>query len=138
MASDKLDPLNWAIPIVNKDGTPTQEFMRKWKAQRTINNTPDAVVSVNGKVGVVVLNTDDINEGITNEYFTQARSNAAVAALLVAGTNVTLTYDGMAGTLTIDATGGSGSGGVLPLVTGALPGPDLVADSLGQCIGVPI
>lgn len=28
--------------------------------------------------------------------------------------------------------------GVLPLVTGALPGPDLVADGEGQCIGVPI
>jgi hypothetical protein len=30
------------------------------------------------------------------------------------------------------------SGGVLPLVTGTTPGPDLIADPLGQCIGVPL
>ena len=33
-----------------------------------------------------------------------------VAALLVAGTNMTLTYNDGAGTLTLDATGGGGSG----------------------------
>lgn len=32
----------------------------------------------------------------------------------------------------------SSVGAVLPLVTGVLPGPDLVADGEGQCIGVPI
>lgn len=38
MASDKLDPLNWNVPIVEPaTGNPTAEFMRKWKAQRTIN-----------------------------------------------------------------------------------------------------
>lgn len=35
-----------------------------------------------------------------------------VAALLVAGTNVTMTYDDTAGTLTIDAAGGGGGGGL--------------------------
>lgn len=38
MASDKLDPLNWDVPIVEaKTGKPTLEFMRKWRAQRVIN-----------------------------------------------------------------------------------------------------
>ena len=40
------------------------------------------VDSVNGQTGVVVLDTDDIAEGATNEYFTDARvaANSAVAA----------------------------------------------------------
>ena len=45
-------------------------------------NNGGAVDSVNGKTGAVVLDTDDIDEGTTNLYYTEARvnSNAAVAA----------------------------------------------------------
>lgn len=32
-----LNPLTWNVPIVNKDGTPTQEFMRKWQLQIAVN-----------------------------------------------------------------------------------------------------
>jgi hypothetical protein len=39
-----------------------------------------------------------------------------VAQLLVAGTNITLTYDDGAGTLTIDASGGGG-GGASPVIS---------------------
>lgn len=38
------------------------------------------VLSVNGKTGVVVLTTDNINEGGTNLYWTQARFDTAFAA----------------------------------------------------------
>lgn len=38
------------------------------------------VLSVNGKTGVVVLTTDNINEGGTNLYWTAARFNTAFAA----------------------------------------------------------
>lgn len=38
------------------------------------------VVSVNGKTGVVVLSTDNITEGGTNLYWTQARFDTAFAA----------------------------------------------------------
>lgn len=38
----------------------------------------------------------------------------------------------------VAASGGGGSAGMLPLVNGDLPGPALVADGLGQCIGVPL
>lgn len=46
-----------------------------------IDNTDD-VISVNGQTGVVVLNTDHINEGVTNEYYTEAKvsANTDVAA----------------------------------------------------------
>ena len=37
-----------------------------------IDNT-DAVASVNGETGVVVLDTDDVSEGTTNQYYTNAR-----------------------------------------------------------------
>lgn len=37
-----VNPLNWQIPIVNPDGTPTDEFMRKWAQQATANaSIPD-------------------------------------------------------------------------------------------------
>jgi hypothetical protein len=40
----------------------------------------DAVSSVNGFTGTVVLDTDDISEGATNLYFTNSRADARIAA----------------------------------------------------------
>lgn len=51
-----------------------------------INNKPNIpslpVESVNGETGVVVLNTDDIAQGVVNEYYTEAKvsANADVVA----------------------------------------------------------
>jgi len=39
----------------------------------------DAVTSVNGQAGVVVLDTDDVAEGATNLYFEDARAQAAIS-----------------------------------------------------------
>lgn len=66
----------------------------------------DNVLSVNGQTGTVVLTTTDIAEG-TNKYYTDERVDDRVAALLVAGTNITLTYDDVANTLTVAAAGGA-------------------------------
>lgn len=60
-----------------------------------------AVTSVAGKTGAVTLVSTDV----TN--FAEAVDDR-VAALLVAGANVTLTYNDTAGTLTISAVGGGG------------------------------
>lgn len=38
------------------------------------------VASVNGQTGTVVLDTDDVSEGITNQYFTAARAKTAAVA----------------------------------------------------------
>lgn len=46
--------------------------------EKSLNS--DAVVSVNSQTGVVVLDTDDIAEGVTNEYFTNTRADARIAA----------------------------------------------------------
>jgi len=63
----------------------------------------DAVLSVNGQTGVVSLDTGDVAEG-SNLYFTNERVDDRVNALLQEGSNVTLTYNDVANTLTIDAT----------------------------------
>jgi len=57
-----------------------------------VDNT-DAVVSVNGQTGVVVLTTTNIAEG-TNEYFTQARARTSISA----GTGIS--YDNTTGVVT--------------------------------------
>lgn len=61
---------------------------------------------------------------------------AGLVTGITAGSGITVTYTSSG--VTISATGGSGSGWMLPLVTGALPGPDPIADGSGQYIGVPI
>jgi hypothetical protein len=52
--------------------------------------------------------TDSIPEGALNLYFTDERAQDAVAAMLAAGANITLTYDDPTDTLTISAAGGGG------------------------------
>lgn len=53
-----------------------------------------AVDSVNGETGVVVLDTDDIDEGVTNLYFTNLRASAAAPVQ---------TVDGQTGTVDLTA-----------------------------------
>ena len=53
-----------------------------------------------------VADTDGLPEGSTNQYFTAERVDDQVNTLLTAGSNVTLTYDDAAGSLTIASTGG--------------------------------
>jgi hypothetical protein len=54
------------------------------------SDTTDAVASVNGLTGVVVLNTDNISEGASNLYFTQTRARDAISVADTA--SVDLTY----------------------------------------------
>ena len=65
------------------------------------------VTSVNSLTGAVTLTTTNVAEG-TNLYYTDERVDDRVAALLVAGAGITLSYDDPNGTLTISATGTSG------------------------------
>jgi hypothetical protein len=52
-----------------------------------------------------ILSTTDVTEG-TNLYYTDERVDDRVSNLLVAGANITLTYDDVANTLTISSSGG--------------------------------
>jgi len=47
-----------------------------------IGSANGAVVSVNSKTGAVILDTDDIDEGTINLYFTDARADARVQAAI--------------------------------------------------------
>ena len=58
-----------------------------------LDSPTDAVQSVNGKTGAVVLSTDDIAEGSTNQYFTEARATQNFTTN-IATTNSTSLADG--------------------------------------------
>jgi hypothetical protein len=55
-------------------------FIYRWSGSAYVEINPSAVTSVNGEVGVVVLDTDDIDEGSSNLYYTQTRFDDAFAA----------------------------------------------------------
>ena len=62
-----------------------------------INQATGAVTSIN-------IDTDAVTEGSTNQYYTNEKVDDRVNALLQAGSNITLTYDDAANTLTIAST----------------------------------
>lgn len=75
-----------------------------------------AVDSVNGQIGVVVLTASDV--GAAEEIHAHVSTDITdfneavqdvVSTTIVAGTNVTTSYDDELGTLTINATGGAGA-----------------------------
>lgn len=59
----------------------------------------DAVLSVNGQSGVVVLDTDDVAEGSANLYFTDERAQDATAAALTDTPQIEFTYDDLGNTI---------------------------------------
>lgn len=101
-------------------------------AWQKVDNT-DAVTSVNGQTGTVVLTTTNVAEG-TNEYFTTARSRASVSA----GTGIS--YDSGTGVITNSApdqtvalTAGTGisTSGTYPNFTITNTAPSLGGDVVG-------
>ena len=91
--------------VVNVAGTTNLDGITDWQVGdwaiyngtvwQKVDNT-DAVSSVNGQTGTVVLTTTNIAEG-TNEYFTTARARASVSA----GTGIS--YDNSTGVITNSA-----------------------------------
>ena len=63
-----------------------------------IPHPADAVTSVNGEVGVVVLDTDDIAEGSANLYYTDARVETKIDSYVVGSENITVTSGAIATT----------------------------------------
>jgi hypothetical protein len=72
-----------------------------------------AVISVNGLVGTVVLDTDDIAELATptNRYFTEARARAAIS-LTTTGNSGASTYSNSTGVLNVPTYTLAGLGGI--------------------------
>jgi hypothetical protein len=73
-----------------------------------VDNT-DSVISVNGFTGAVSLTTDNISEGSTNLYYTNARVRGAIS-LTTSGTSGAATYDNGTGVLNIPNYGSALSG----------------------------
>lgn len=97
-----------------------------------VDNT-DAVTSVNGQVGTVVLTTTNIAEG-TNEYFTQTRARQSISA----GTGIS--YDNSTGVVTnsapdqtvvLNAGTGISTSGTYPNFTITNTSPSLGGDVVG-------
>lgn len=72
----------------------------RWSGSAYIEISPSEVTSVNGQTGVVVLDTDDISEGVSNLYYTDERAQDAVGTILVNSASVDLTYNDVANTIT--------------------------------------
>lgn len=64
--------------------------------------------------------TDDLTEGLLNLYFTDTRAYNKVKAILQAGTNINITPNDVAETLTIESTA-SGGGGASPFTATIAP-----------------
>ena len=79
---------------VNPNGTNAQIFLQEMTTSAT------SVSSVNGASGTVVLDTDDISEGSSNLYYTNARARAAISL----GSAGSQAYNNSTGVLTIPGT----------------------------------
>lgn len=110
-----------------------------------------AVDSVNSQTGDVVLDADDIDDtSTTNKFATAAElsklagiasgatvytdemARDVIGATLVQGSNVTITVDDAANTITIAAAGGGGGGGAVDSVNGATGTVVLDLDDIGD------
>jgi hypothetical protein len=82
--------LNGQYYVVDVAGSTNLNGITDWKvgdwaifngsSWQKIDNT-DSVVSVNGQIGIVVLNSDDIAEGTTNLYYTDTRARNSISSL---------------------------------------------------------
>lgn len=97
-----------------------QSFMLQSLPASTLGNwiqllTPTAPVqSVNGFTGTVTLITDNVNEGATNKYYTDARARASLSA----GSGIS--YNSATGVISLGAGGGSF------IVTGSTGAPQAI------------
>lgn len=65
-------------------------------------DTTDAVASVNGQTGIVVLDSDDIAEGASNLYFSEERAQDAIGNNLLDTASVDLSYNDATGQISAD------------------------------------
>lgn len=117
MANKKINQLVLKTTIQSTDlfplGDPTTGQLFKKTVAELQAAIGGAVISVNGLVGTVVLDTDDIQElaSPTNRYFTEARSRAAIS-LTTTGNSGASTYSNSTGVLNVPTYTLAGLGGI--------------------------
>lgn len=73
--------------VLDSDGNGNQQSYIYDGSAWQILSLSGAIYSVNGQTGTVVLNTDDIAEGATNLYYTDARVDARIALASIGDLN---------------------------------------------------
>lgn len=117
MANKKINQLVLKTTIQSTDlfplGDPTTGQLFKKTVAELQAAIGGAVISVNGLVGTVVLDTDDIQElaSPTNRYFTEARARAAIS-LTTTGNSGASTYSSSTGILNVPTYTLAGLGGI--------------------------
>jgi hypothetical protein len=117
MANKKINQLVAKTTIQSTDLFPIGDATTGTLFKKTIADLQaaigGAVISVNGLVGTVVLDTDDILElpSPTNKYFTEARARAAIS-LTTSGSSGASTYSSSTGVLNVPTYTLAGLGGI--------------------------
>lgn len=117
MANKKINQLVLKTTIQSTDLFPLGDATTGQLFKKTIAELQaaigGAVISVNGLVGTVVLDTDDIQELATptNKYFTDARARGAIS-LTVSGNSGASTYSNSTGVLNVPTYTLAGLGGI--------------------------
>jgi ribulose bisphosphate carboxylase small subunit len=93
--------LNTTTGVVKDEDTMTSNSASHLATQQSIKAYVDTQIQTKDQLSELSGSTDDVAEGSSNLYFTTERVDDQVASLLTAGSNITLTYDDAAGTLTI-------------------------------------
>ena len=82
------------IAFPTSDGSPNQVLTTDGGGDLSWQDPAGgAVTSVNGDTGVVTLTTDDVNEGVTNQYYTDVKARNSISA------SGDLSYDNSTGEL---------------------------------------
>jgi hypothetical protein len=131
--------------IVNVAGSTNLNGITDWKigdwvifnggVWQKVDNT-DSVTSVNGQVGAVSLTTDNISQGTTNIYFTNALARTAIS-LTTTGSSGSATYNNTTGIFNIPNYG-SALSGYLPLTGGTLTGGLIINPANTATIGLDV
>lgn len=117
MANKKISQLVAKTTILSTDLFPIGDATTGTLYKKTIADLQaaigGAVISVNGLVGTVILDTDDIAElpSPTNKYFTEARARAAIS-LTTTGSSGASTYSSSTGVLNVPTYTLAGLGGI--------------------------
>lgn len=117
MANKKINQLVAKTTIQSTDLFPIGDATTGTLYKKTIADLQaaigGAVISVNGLVGTVVLDADDILETATptNRYFTDARARAAIS-LTTTGSSGSATYSSSTGVLNVPTYTLAGLGGI--------------------------
>ena len=89
---------------IKDEDTMSSDSASHLATQQSIKAYVDAQVATKDALSELSGDSDDITEGTTNLFFTNERVDDRVNGLLTAGSNITLTYDDTANTLTIAST----------------------------------